>query len=275
MWLGEQITERGIGNGMSLLITFSILEGVWPGALQLLQFVQSGVVSTFGAVAFLAILVLVVAAVVAMTIAARRIPIQIPRKVMGRGRIREGQKTFIPIRLITAGVMPIIFAQTIIIVPGTVASFTQSPALQDLATFFTPGEWPYNLTFAAMILLFSYFYTSIIFNSVDLAENLKKQGGFIPGVKPGASTADYIDGVLGRITLPGGLFLAGIAILPIVVSGWIGIPNLGFGGTSVLIVVGVLLDTIAQVEQHRTLRKYDGFMKTGRVKFRGRQQRFM
>jgi preprotein translocase subunit SecY len=126
-----------------------------------------------------------------------------------------------------------------------------------------------------MILLFSYFYTSIIFNSVDLAENLKKQGGFIPGVKPGASTADYIDGVLGRITLPGGLFLAGIAILPILVSKWFNIPNTGFGGTSVLIVVGVLLDTIAQVEQHRTLRKYDGFMKTGRVKFRGRQQRYM
>jgi preprotein translocase subunit SecY len=275
MWLGEQITERGIGNGMSLLITFSILERLWPGALHLLNFVRTGVVTPVGAVAFLAILVGVIGAVVGMTIAARRIPIQIPRKVMGRGRIREGQKTFIPIRLITAGVMPIIFAQTIIIVPGTLASFTQNPVLQDLAGFFSPGELPYDLTFAAMILLFSYFYTSIIFNSVDLAENLKKQGGFIPGVKPGASTADYIDGVLGRITLPGGLFLAAIALLPILVSRWFNIPTTGFGGTSVLIVVGVLLDTIAQVEQHRTLRKYDGFMKTGRVKFRGRQQRFM
>jgi preprotein translocase subunit SecY len=275
MWLGEQITERGIGNGMSLLITFSILEGLWPGTLQLLQFVQTGVVTALGAVGFLVVLVLVIAAVVAMTIAARRIPIQIPRKVMGRGRIREGQKTFIPIRLITAGVMPIIFAQTIIIVPGTLASFTQNAVLQDLAGFFNPGDWPYNLTFAAMILVFSYFYTSIIFNSVDLSENLKKQGGFIPGVKPGASTADYIDGVLGRITLPGGLFLAAVAIVPILVSQWFNIPASGFGGTSVLIVVGVLLDTIAQVEQHRTLRKYDGFMKTGRVKFRGRQQRYM
>ena len=217
----------------------------------------------------------VIAAVVAMTIAARRIPIQIPRKVMGRGRIREGQKTFIPIRLITAGVMPIIFAQTIIIVPGTIASFTKNPVLTDIASFFQPGDLPYDLTFAVLILLFSYFYTSIIFNSVDLAENLKKQGGFIPGVKPGASTADYIDGVLARITLPGGLFLAGIALLPILVSKSLGIPNQGFGGTSVLIVVGVLLDTIAQIEQHRTLRKYDGFMKTGRVKFRGRQQRYM
>jgi preprotein translocase subunit SecY len=274
MWLGEQITERGIGNGMSLLITFSILERVWPSALQLVQFVRTGVISPFGAIVLLAVVVAVMGAVVAMTIAARRIPIQIPRKVMGRGRIREGQKTFIPIRLITAGVMPIIFAQTIIIVPGTLASFTQNPVLQDIASFFTPGEWPYDLTFAVMILLFSYFYTSIIFNSVDLAENLKKQGGFIPGVKPGASTADYIDAVLARITLPGGLFLAGVAILPVLVSKYVGVRS-QFGGTSVLIVVGVLLDTIAQVEQHRTLRKYDGFMKTGRVKFRGRQQRYM
>jgi preprotein translocase subunit SecY len=275
MWLGEQITERGIGNGMSLLITFSILERLWPGTLQLLQFIQTGVVSPLGAALFLVILVATIAAVVAMTIAARRIPIQIPRKVMGRGRVREGTKTFIPIRLITAGVMPIIFAQTIIIVPGTLASFTQNAVLTELASFFQPGDLPYDLVFGFLILVFSYFYTSIIFNSVDLAENLKKQGGFIPGVKPGASTADYIDGVLARITLPGGLFLALIALLPIVVSNWLGIPNTGFGGTSVLIVVGVLLDTIAQVEQHRTLRKYDGFMKTGRVKFRGRQQRYI
>ena len=185
MWLGEQITERGIGNGMSLLITFSILERLWPAAIHLVQYIKSGVVSAPGVVLFLVILVGVIAAVVAMTIAARRIPIQIPRKVMGRGRIREGQKTFIPIRLITAGVMPIIFAQTIIIVPGTIASFTKNPVLTDIASFFQPGDLPYDLTFAVLILLFSYFYTSIIFNSVDLAENLKKQGGFIPGREAG------------------------------------------------------------------------------------------
>jgi preprotein translocase subunit SecY len=274
MWLGEQITERGIGNGMSLLITFSILERLWPGTIHLIQFIKGGVVTPLGAVLFLGILVGVVAAVVAMTIAARRIPIQIPRKVMGRGRVREGTKTFIPIRLITAGVMPIIFAQTIIIVPGTLASFTKNPILTEIAGFFSPGNLPYDLTFALLILVFSYFYTSIIFNSVDLAENLKKQGAFIPGVKPGASTADYIDQVLARVTLPGGLFLAFVALIPILVSKGVHVPS-QFGGTSVLIVVGVLLDTIAQVEQHRTLRKYDGFMKTGRVKFRGRQQRYM
>lgn len=274
MWLGEQITERGIGNGMSLLITFSILERLWPSAIELLNFIRNGIVSPLGAAFFAVVVVAVVAAVVAMTIAARRIPIQIPRKVMGRGRIREGQKTFLPIRIITAGVMPIIFAQTIIIVPGTLASFTKNPVLQDLAGFFTPGDLPYDLTFAVLIVIFSYFYTSIIFNSVDVAENLKKQGGFIPGVKPGASTAEYIDAVLARVTLPGALFLAFIALLPIIISQRVGIQS-HFGGTSVLIVVGVLLDTIAQVEQHRTLRKYDTFMKTGRVKFRGRQQRFM
>ncbi|HET9293364.1 MAG TPA: preprotein translocase subunit SecY [Gemmatimonadales bacterium] len=274
MWLGEQITERGIGNGMSLLITFSILERLWPALLQLGSLVKGGAVSILGGAFYMGMLVLAIAAVTAMTIAARRIPIQIPRKVMGRGRIREGQKTFIPVRLLTASVMPIIFAQTIIIVPGTLASFTKAPLLTEVANFFYPGSLPYAIVFSLMVLLFSYFYTSIIFNSVDLSENLKKQGGFIPGVKPGASTAEYIDAVLARITLPGAIFLAAIALVPIFLSQRVGVQQ-QFGGTSVLIVVGTLLDTIAQIEQHRQLRKYDGFMKTGRVKFRGRQQRYM
>jgi len=274
MWLGEQITERGIGNGMSLLITFSILDRLWPGMVNAVQFWKSGALTLPKIVLFAAILVAITAAVVGMTIAARRIPVQIPRKVMGRGRMTQGQKTFIPIRLITAGVMPIIFAQTIIIVPGTLASFTKNEWLRSIADFFTPGELPYDLTFAVMILLFSYFYTSIIFNSVDLAENLKKQGGFIPGVKPGSSTADYIDTVLARVTLPGALFLALIALVPTFLTKQLGFQQ-QFGSTSVLIVVGVLLDTLAQIEQHRTLRKYDSFMKSGRIKFRGRQQRYM
>jgi preprotein translocase subunit SecY len=274
MWLGEQITERGIGNGMSLLITVSILERLWPGTLQLVGFVREGVIQPLGAAAFAVILVAVIAAVTGVTLAQRRIPIQIPRKVMGRGRIREGQKTFIPIRLLMANVMPIIFAQTVIIVPGTLASLTRSPALTEISNLFVPGEWPYLVVFTLLIVVFTYFYTSLIFNPVDIAENLKKQGGFIPGVKPGAATADYIDQVVGRVTLPGSLFLALIAIIPIVLSRRIGF-QLQFGGTSVLIVVGVLLDTWAQVQQHQTLRKYDGFMKMGRIKFRGRQQRYM
>ncbi len=274
MWLGEQITENGIGNGASLLITFSILQALWPGTLQLIGFVSEGIVSLAAATVYVAVLVGAIAAVTAMTIAARRIPIQIPRKVMGRGRIQEGRKSFIPIRMLTANVMPIIFAQTLIIVPGTLASFSRSEMLTEVANFFVPGSIPYAILFAVMIVLFTYFYTSIIFNSVDLAENLKKQGGFIPGVKPGAATADYIDGVLGRITLPGALFLAAIALVPIFVTDRLGIQS-QFGGTSVLIVVGVLLDTIARIEQHRQLRQYDGFMRSGRVKFRGRQNRFM
>jgi preprotein translocase subunit SecY len=274
MWLGERITEGGIGNGMSLLITVSILESFLRGSVGLVGFVTSRVITFPGAVFFVATLVAMVAAVTGMTLAARRIPIQIPRKVMGRGRIREGQKSFIPIRLITAGVMPIIFAQTVIIVPSTIASFTRSPIMTEVSNFLALGSAPYNILFGLLIILFSYFYTSIIFNAVDLSENLKKQGAFIPGIKPGAATADYIDGVLGRITLPGSVFLAAVAIMPIIVANWLGMPQFQFGGTSILIVVGVLLDTISQIEQHRTLRKYDGFMKSGRVKFRGRQSKF-
>ena len=274
MWLGEQITERGIGNGMSLLIAISIIERLWPSAFQLVDRIRTGATSVGGALVIMVLALGAIAAVVAMTIAARRIPIQIPRKVMGRGRVREGQKTFIPIRLITAGVMPIVFAQTIIIMPSTIAQFTRNETLMEFSQIFTPGDWPYDLIFATMVVLFSYFYTSIIFNSVDLSENLKKQGGFVPGVKPGSATADYIDQVLGRITLPGSLFLALIALIPTIVSRRFGFQS-NFGGTSILIVVGVLLDTIAQIEQHRTLRKYDSFLKTGRVKFRGRKQRFI
>src|SRR5262249_11095867 len=162
MWLGEQITERGIGNGMSLMITFSILDRLWPGLVNMFQVLKQGAPTLGGVVFFGAVLVAVIAAVTAMSLAARRIPVQIPRKVMGRGRMTQGQKTFIPIRLITAGVMPIVFAQTIIIVPGTLAQFTQNQALRNVADAFTPGELPYDISFAILILLFSYFYTSII-----------------------------------------------------------------------------------------------------------------
>ena len=275
MWLGEQITERGIGNGMSLLITFSILDRLWPSFIQLLQYINTRVVSILGVVVYLALILLVVGLTVAMTMAARRIPIQVPRKVMGRGRIQEGKKSFIPVRMLAASVMPIIFAQTIIIVPGTLASFfPDMGTLRMISTFFTPGAWPYMLTFTVLTVLFSYFYVSIVFPTVDIAENLKKQGAFVPGVKPGAATASHVDGVVARVTLPGALFLAMISLIPFLVSGALGFQS-AFGGTSVLIVVGVLLDTIAQVDQHRTLRKYDSLMMKGRVRFRGRQQRYI
>jgi preprotein translocase subunit SecY len=212
--------------------------------------------------------------VVAMTMAARKIPVQIPRKVMGRGRVREGQKSFIPLRINSAGVMPIIFAQSIIIVPGTIAAFTSAGFLSDAATLLAPGTWLYNLLYAALILFFTYFYTAIIFNPVDLAENLKKQGAFVPGVKPGARTAEYIDRVLSRVTIAGAIYLALIALLPFWIFDIFNITTFAFGGTSLLIVVGVALDTVQQMQQHMLLRHYEGFMKKGRVRFRGRQ-RFM
>jgi preprotein translocase subunit SecY len=199
--------------------------------------------------------------------------VQIPRKVMGRGRVREGQKSFIPLRINSAGVMPIIFAQSIIIIPGTLATFSSIGWLQNASTYLTPGATLYNILYALLILFFTYFYTSIIFNPVDLAENLKKQGGFIPGVKPGTRTAEYIDYVLSRVTIVGAVYLALIALLPFWIIGFFNLGNtFFFGGTSLLIVVGVALDTVQQMQQHMLLRHYEGFMKKGRVRFRGRQR---
>jgi len=273
MWLGEQITERGIGNGMSLLIFFSIIERILPETVNTFEALKTGTLSFPILIIVLAMMVVIVGATVAITIAARRIPVQIPRKVMGRGRIREGQKTFIPLNINSAGVMPIIFAQSLIIVPGTIATFSGLPWLKSFAEVFNTTSVWYIVSNAVLIIFFAYFYTSIIFNPVDLAENLKKQGAFIPGVKPGAATADYIDEVLTRITLPGALFLTFVALLPIVISNTFNMP-FGFGGTALLIVVGVALDTVKQVQQHLLLRQYDGFMKGGssggssRVRFR-------
>jgi preprotein translocase subunit SecY len=274
MWLGERITERGIGNGMSLMIFFSIMEGFLPGSFRTLQLLDARAISVQGIIVLLLVMLVVVARVIAVTVAARRIPIQIPRKVMGRGRIREGQKTFIPIRINSAGVMPIIFAQAIIVVPGTIATFSNLPALRAMSEMFQPGSTVYYVSYAFLIIFFTYFYTSIIFNPLDIAENLKKQGGFIPGVKPGAATADYIDTVLTRVTLPGSVFLTAIALMPFFVFQTFNVPFF-FGGTALLIVVGVALDTWIQIQQHLHLRHYDDFMKQGRVKFRGRRGRFM
>jgi preprotein translocase subunit SecY len=270
MWLGEQITERGIGNGMSLLIFFSIIE-TFPAAVgRTWESFRLGEITAFALVALLAVIVGVSAGVVAMTMAARKIPVQIPRKVVGRGRIREGQKSFIPLRINSAGVMPIIFAQSFIVVPGTLAAFFDIPVLNTLNAIFAPQTTAYYITYGLLILFFTYFYTAIIFNPVDLAENLKKQGAFIPGVKPGARTAEYIDRVLTRVTLPGSIYLAIVAMLPFWIFDIFNIQTFFFGGTSLLIVVGVGLDTVQQAQQLLLLRHYDGFMKKGRVKMRGR-----
>jgi preprotein translocase subunit SecY len=270
MWLGEQITEHGIGNGMSLMIFFGIVEGFPAAVAKTWEALMGGQIDALGMAALLAVLVGVTAGVVAMTMGARKIPVQIPRKVVGRGRIQEGQKSFIPLRVNSAGVMPIIFAQAFIVVPGTIAAFSKSTLLQDIADLFQPTTIWYDITYGLLIVFFTYFYTAIIFNPVDLAENLKKQGGFVPGVKPGARTAEYIDRVLTRVTLPGSIYLALIALLPWWIFRIFDIQTFFFGGTGLLIVVGVALDTVQQAQQHLLLRHYDGFMKKGRVKMRGR-----
>jgi preprotein translocase subunit SecY len=270
MWLGEQITERGLGNGASLIIFFSIVERFWPGIVQTFKFISTGAIGLFSLLVLGVLMAAVVAGVVVVTMAARRVMIQIPQRTMARGRMREAAKNFIPLRINAAGVMPIIFAQSVIVVPGAIAQFSGNQVLRDFAENFQPGTWLYFALSAGLILFFTYFYTSIIFNPIDLAENLKKQGGFIPGVKPGAKTAEYIDYVVTRITLPGAIFLTVIALLPVWIADVINVP-FRFGGTSLLIVVGVALDTLAQMQQHLLLRKYDGFMKKGRVRFRGRQ----
>jgi preprotein translocase subunit SecY len=272
MWLGEQITEHGIGNGMSLLIFFSIIQGFPAAVVRTYESFRLGELGPFALAALVFVVVGVTAAVVAMTMAARKIPVQIPRKVVGRGRIREGQKSFIPLRINSAGVMPIIFAQSFIVVPGTAAAFMDNQWLNTINEIFAPNGWPYYITYGLLIVFFTYFYTAIIFNPIDLAENLKKQGGFIPGVKPGARTAEYIDRVLTRVTLPGSIYLALVALVPFWIFDVFNINTFFFGGTSLLIVVGVGLDTVQQAQQLLMLRHYDGFMKKGRVKMRGRSR---
>src|ERR1044071_1410705 len=235
MWLGEQITERGIGNGASLMIFFSIVERIWPGILQTFQFVSTGAVGAFSILVLIVIMVAVVGAVVAVTMAARRVLIQIPQRTMARGRMREASRSFIPLRINSSGVMPIVFAQSVIVIPGAIAQFMgqTNPRLRDFADYFQPGTVWYYLLSAILILFFTYFYTSIIFNPIDLAENLKKQGGFIPGVKPGARTAEDIDDVVSKITLPGAIFLTLVALLPIWITRAMNVP-FAFGGTSLL-----------------------------------------
>ena len=274
MWLGEQITERGLGNGASLIIFFSIVERMWPAMMNSVNNVTVGATPVLALIALALLMVAVVAGVVAITVAARRVVIQIPQKTMARGRQQQATRNFIPLRINTAGVMPIIFAQSVVVIPGAIATFSGNAKAQEIAEYFNPqgsNPWLYLILMGTLILLFTYFYTSIIFNPVDLAENLKKQGGFVPGIKPGAKTAEYIEKVVERITLPGALFLTAIALLPVLIGRMINVP-FAFGGTSLLIVVGVALDTMTQLQQHLLLRKYDGFMKKGRVRFRGGQQ---
>ena len=263
MWLGEQITDHGIGNGMSLLIFFSIIERFPTAVIRSFDMLRNDVIGIIPMLMLILVMIAVVAGVIVMTLGTRKIPIQIPKKMVGR-KVMGGQQTFLPLRINSAGVMPIIFAQSIIVVPGTLGPLFGSGALSKVAQFFSPGSTSYMIVYSLMIVFFTYFYTAVIFNPVDLAENFKRQGGFIPGVRPGAKTAEYIDRVLTRITLPGSIFLAAIAIFPMILMDSLNVPFF-FGGTSLLICVGVALDTIQQMESHLLMRHYDGFMKKGRV----------
>ncbi len=267
MWLGEQITEKGIGNGSSLLIFIGILSRYPTDVFNTFQRVKAGTLSIPKLIIILALMALIIGFVIMITQAQRRIPVQYARRVIGR-RMYGGQSTHIPLKLATAGVIPIIFAQSIMMFPSTLATFFSGKRfIEQIALLFVPSSWVYNSIYALLIIFFTYFYTAVIFNPVDLADNMKKYGGFIPGVRPGKKTSDFIDRILTRITLPGGLFLAFIAILPTILIDKFGVPFY-FGGTGLLIIIGVILDTLQQVESHLVMRHYEGFLKRGRIRGR-------
>ena len=267
MWLGEQITERGIGNGISLIIFIGIVAGYPADILRTLTQLQDGSMHWLKLLIIAAFMMCVIAGIIAITQGQRKIPVQYAKKIVGR-RVYGGASTHIPLRVNTAGVIPIIFAQSIIMFPATLGTFfPESEFWAAFSGIFTPPHLVYVLVYSAMIILFAYFYTAVILNPRDVADNLKKNSGFIPGVRPGNKTAEYIDRVLTRVTLPGAVFLAVIAVLPDLMIAWFNVPFY-FGGTGLLIVVGVALDTLQQIESHLVMRHYDGFMAKGRLRSR-------
>jgi preprotein translocase subunit SecY len=268
MWLGEQITDHGIGNGISLIIFAGIIARYPSGFMNMFNMVRVGAMSIFMAVAVLAIMIAVTAAVVLVTEGNRKIPVQYAKRIIGR-KVYGGQSTHIPLKVNTAGVIPIIFAQSILMFPRTIATFFKdSQFMTTVVQWLSPGAFLYTVLYVGLIIFFAYFYTAMVLNPVEMAENMKKYGGFIPGRKPGKSTSDYINNVLVRITLPGATFFAFVAVLPQFMQQWANLPFY-FGGTGLIIVVGVALDTLQQIESHLVMRHYEGFMKKG--KLRGRR----
>ena len=261
MWMGEQITEKGIGNGISLLIFAGIVSRVPQGSVRLVEYLHAGTISILSIVALIVIGGLVIAGVVAIQEGQRRIPVQYAKRVVGR-RVYGGQTTHLPLRVTQAGVIPIIFASSLLMFPETVARwFSTSAPANFYVQYLGWGTALHTLMYALLIIGFTYFYTAVIMNPVDVADNIKKYGGFIPGLRPGRPTAEYITRIMSRITLVGAVFLALIAILPSFVLLATQIPNIYFGGTALLIVVGVALDTMKQVESHLLMRSYQGFIK--------------
>jgi preprotein translocase subunit SecY len=260
MWLGEQITERGIGNGISLIIFAGIVTDM-PDAITKLLSGSSGEFSGLTAIALTLIVVGTVAAICFFERAHRRIPVQYTKRMVGR-KMYQGASTHLPLKINMAGVIPPIFASSILMFPGQIATMSGSPWMQQIASVFQQTDWRYNVLYVVLIIFFSYFYTAIQFNPVDVADNLKKGGGFIPGIRPGKKTAEYIDRVMTRITFAGALYLSAICLLPILLHKYFHVP-FQFGGTGLLIVVGVALDTVQQIESHLLMRHYEGFMKGG------------
>jgi len=269
MWLGEQITEHGIGNGISLIIFAGIIARYPAGFAQMFQMVRVGAMSIFMAVAVLLVMVAVTASVVLVTEGIRKIPVQYAKRIVGR-KVYGGQSTHIPLKVNTAGVIPIIFASSILMFPRTIATFFKdSDFMNSLVGYLSPGAALYTILYVGLIIFFAYFYTAMVLNPIEMAENMKKYGGFIPGRKPGKKTSDYINNVLTRITLPGAAFFAFVAVMPEFMSKWANLPFY-FGGTGLIIIVGVALDTLQQIESHLVMRHYEGFMKKG--KLRGRRR---
>ncbi|MFH2044570.1 MAG: preprotein translocase subunit SecY [Pseudomonadota bacterium] len=268
MWLGEQITERGIGNGISLIIFAGIICRMPNAIANTFKLVSTGEMSIFLAILLLVFMVAVVAVIIFCEQGQRRIPVQYAKRIIGR-KMYGGQSTHLPLKLNTSGVIPPIFASSIMMFPATIASFIKIESMQNFAKALTPGSLIYEIIFVGMIIFFCYFYTAITFNPVDVAENMKKQGGYIPGIRPGKRTADYIDKVLTRITLGGAIYVSAICVLPSILISKLSVPFY-FGGTALLIVVGVAIDTVSQIESHMISRNYEGFLKKGGAKIKGR-----
>lgn len=261
MWIGEQITEKGIGNGISLLIFAGIVSRVPAGIARTIEYLQAGTISVFNVLLLLIIGGMIIAGIVLVQEGQRRIPVQYAKRVVGR-RVYGGQSTHLPLKVNQAGVIPVIFASSILMFPEQLVHWFSGGSFANwYMTYFAWGTVAHTLFYALLVVGFTYFYTAVIMNPADIADNIKKYGGFIPGIRPGRPTADYISKVMSRITLAGAVFLALIAILPNFVFSATRIPNLYFGGTALLIVVGVALDTMKQVESHMLMRSYRGFIK--------------
>jgi len=266
MWLGEQITERGIGNGISLIIFAGIVARMPAAIGNTVQLVKTGDMGFLVLLLLLAIMIAVIATIVFVERGQRRIPVQYAKRVVGR-RVYGGQSTHLPLKVNTAGVIPPIFASSLIIFPATIAQFLHVPFLTQLTDWLRPATGVYELLYVALIIFFCYFYTAVTFNPVDVAENMKKYGGYIPGIRPGKKTSQYIDKVLTRITFGGAIYVSVVCVLPSILIARFNAPFY-FGGTSLLIVVGVALDTLTQIESHMIQRHYEGFIRTGRIKGR-------